>query len=172
MPVEIVVGDITRIAVDAIVNAANERLRGGGGVDGALHRAAGPELLEACMRYPGCPTGEVRVTPAFKLPAKFVIHAVGPVWHGGNAGEDELLASAYRNALLAAAGAGARSISFPAISTGVFAFPRERATRIALDEAASWLRAENEPQRIVMVCFDRELGALYEKTLANLGGTS
>src|SRR5579863_5985930 len=119
MPIEVVVGDITRIPVDAIVNAANERLRGGGGVDGAIHRAAGPELLEACKGYESCPTGDVRVTPAFRLPAaRHIIHAVGPVWDGGENGEDALLASAYRNAFEAARELGAESIAFPAISTG------------------------------------------------------
>jgi O-acetyl-ADP-ribose deacetylase len=163
---EVVVGDITRVSVDAIVNAANERLRGGGGVDGAIHRAAGPELLDACKIHPNCPTGEVRVTPAFRLPARWVIHAVGPIWQGGDDGEDALLAAAYRNALLAARGLGAASISFPAISTGVYSFPRERAARIALQEVRRWLEAAEEPRRIVLVCFDADGAAIYERLLA------
>ncbi|MBV8355223.1 MAG: O-acetyl-ADP-ribose deacetylase [Candidatus Eremiobacteraeota bacterium] len=156
MAAEIVVGDITRIEVDAIVNAANESLRGGGGVDGAIHRAAGPELLEACRRYPNCPTGEVRVTPGFRLPARWVIHAAGPRWEGGTRGEEELLASAYRNALLAAKELGARSIAFPAISTGIYGFPKERAAAIARDEVVAWLDSGREPQRIVLIFFDEE----------------
>src|SRR5579862_6570147 len=160
-------GDITALDVEAIVNAANESLRGGGGVDGAIHRAAGPQLLEACRLHANCPTGEVRVTPAFALPARHVIHAVGPVWHGGDRGEDELLARAYRNALLAGAELGANSLSFPAISTGVYGFPRERATRIALGEAARWLSGDRPPRRIVLVCFDAELAAIYERLRAS-----
>ena len=165
MKPEIVVGDITCIPVDAIVNAANERLRGGGGVDGTIHRAAGPELLEACKLHPNCPTGEIRVTPAFRLPARWVIHAVGPIWRGGDGNEDALLASAYRNALVAARELGAASISFPAISTGVYGFPRERAAQIAVAEAQRWLEAGEEPSRIVLVSFDAEGGAMYERLL-------
>ena len=164
--IEVLVGDITRVEVDAIVNAANERLRGGGGVDGAIHRAAGPELLEACKQYPSCPTGEVRVTAAFKLPARYVIHAVGPVWNGGTAGEDDLLASAYRNALIAAEELAAGSIAFPAISTGVYGFPRERAARIALAEINDWLGAGRKPERIVLVSFDEAGAAIYRNLLA------
>jgi len=165
MAIEVVVGDITRLEVDAIVNAANERLRGGGGVDGAIHRAAGPELLEACKQYPSCPTGEVRVTPGFRLPARHVIHAVGPVWRGGNQGEDELLASVYRNALAAAATLEAESIAFPAISTGIYGFPRERAARIAVSEISDWLITDNKPSRIVLVAFDADTEATYRSVL-------
>jgi O-acetyl-ADP-ribose deacetylase (regulator of RNase III) len=165
MPIEIVVGDITTLAVDAVVNAANERLRGGGGVDGAIHRAAGPELLEACKQYPNCPTGEVRVTPAFRLPARHVIHAVGPVWRGGRAGEDDALASAYRNALAAAAELGAQSIAFPAISTGIYGFPRERAARIALREAQAWIAGGRPPQRVILVSFDAAGAEIYRRLL-------
>ena len=162
MGLEVVVGDITQIPVDAIVNAANQALRGGGGVDGAIHRAAGPELLEACRSHAGCPTGEARVTPAFALPARYVIHTVGPVWRGGHDGEDALLASAYRSSLEAAAALGVSSIAFPAISTGVYGFPRERAARIALKTVTAWLATNREPSRILLVCFDPASARLYE----------
>ncbi|MGH7660822.1 MAG: O-acetyl-ADP-ribose deacetylase [Vulcanimicrobiaceae bacterium] len=167
MAVEIVTGDITKLDVDAIVNAANERLRGGGGVDGAIHRAAGPELLQACKQYTHCPTGEVRVTPGFRLPAKHVIHAVGPVWRGGNDDEDALLASAYRNALAAAEQLGADSIAFPAISTGVYGFPRERAAKIAVAEIQEWLQAGKQPARVLLVAFDDETHATYRRLLSD-----
>jgi len=165
--VEIVSADITTLDVDAVVNAANERLRGGGGVDGAIHRAAGPELLEACKQYTHCPTGEVRVTPGFRLPARHVIHAVGPVWRGGNDREDELLASAYRNALAAAESLSAESIAFPAISTGIYGFPRERAATIAVAEVLKWLDGGRRPRRILLVAFDRETEATYRRLLSD-----
>ena len=167
MAVEIVSTDITTLEVDAIVNAANERLRGGGGVDGAIHRAAGPELLEACKQYTHCPTGEVRVTPGFRLPARHVIHAVGPVWRGGNQGEDELLASAYRNALAAAEELGAESVAFPAISTGIYGFPRERAAKIAVAEVEAWLESGRKPTRVVLVAFDAQTQATYRRLLSD-----
>jgi O-acetyl-ADP-ribose deacetylase (regulator of RNase III) len=126
-------GDITTMAVDAIVNAANESLSGGAGVNGAIHRAAGPRLPEACRAIGGCPTGEARITPGFDLPARFIIHTVGPVWHGGDHGEPELLAAAYRNSLLLAAGHDLRTIAFPALSCGIFGYPVEQAARIAVD---------------------------------------
>jgi O-acetyl-ADP-ribose deacetylase (regulator of RNase III) len=132
--IAITVGDITSLQVDAVVNAANESLLGGGGVDGAIHRAAGPELLDHNRRLGGCPTGEARITPGFRLPARWIIHAVGPVWRGGDADEDRLLASAYRHCFRLAREHGVRSIAFPAISTGVYGFPKERAARIALTE--------------------------------------
>jgi len=162
---EIFVADITTLEVDAIVNAANERLRGGGGVDGAIHRAAGPQLLEACRQYPNCPTGDVRVTPGFRLPAKHVIHGVGPVWRGGNDGEDDLLASVYRSALAAAEKLAAASIAFPAISTGIYGFPRERAARIAVRESQDWLAAGRNPTRIILVAFDAETESLYRRAM-------
>ena len=165
MALEIFVADITTLEVDAIVNAANERLRGGGGVDGAIHRAAGPQLLEACRRYPSCPTGDVRVTPGFRLPAKHVIHGVGPVWRGGNDGEDDLLASVYRSALAAAEKLAAASIAFPAISTGIYGFPRERAARIAVRESQDWLAAGRNPTRIILVAFDAETESLYRRAM-------
>lgn len=147
----IVVADITALEVDAIVNAANTRLAGGGGVDGAIHRAAGPELMAACRRIGGCPTGEARLTDGFRLPARHVIHTVGPVWSGGGSDEGALLASAYRSSLALAAEAGAASIAFPAISTGVYGFPANRAAEIAVATVADWVGAE--PHRLDTVVF-------------------
>jgi O-acetyl-ADP-ribose deacetylase (regulator of RNase III) len=159
-------GDITAQAVDAIVNAANSSLLGGGGVDGAIHRAAGPRLLEACRLLRGCPTGEARITPGFDLLARHVIHAVGPVWAGGDQGEDALLASAYRSSLALAREAEALSVAFPAISTGAFGFPLERATRIAIGEVAAALEAGPLPARVVFVCFDAATAEVYARVLA------
>lgn len=147
-------GDITTLALDAIVNAANESLLGGGGVDGAIHRAAGPELLAHCRTLGGCPTGDAKITPGFRLPARHVIHTVGPVWRGGGAGEDGLLASCYRRSLEVAAAHGLRSIAFPAISTGVYRFPPERAARIAVRTVAEFLNADDRFERVVFCCFD------------------
>lgn len=161
-------GDITRSEVDAIVNAANEYMLGGGGVDGAIHRAAGPDLLAACRNVPEvrkgvrCPTGEARITPGFRLPAKFVIHTVGPVWRGGGAGESGLLEAAYKNSLRLAHENGVRTIAFPAISTGVFRFPVTRAARIAVDTA---LKYGADLERIDLVCFDEETTRVYERAL-------
>ena len=148
---ELVVGDITRLDVDAIVNAANPTLMGGGGVDGAIHRAAGPELLAACRAIPEvapgvrCPTGEARITPGFELPAEWVVHTVGPVWHGGARGEAELLASAYRSSLDLAAERGAGSIAFPALSTGVYGYPPEAASGVAVETIRTWLAGRRSP---------------------------
>ena len=162
-------GDITRLEVDAIVNAANEYLLGGGGVDGAIHRAAGPRLLEACRSCPEvrpgvrCPTGEARMTPGFDLPAKFVIHTVGPVWNGGRSGEDELLASCYRSSLSLAVANAIRSIAFPAISCGVYRFPPERAAAIAIRTVQ-----ENPAQaalRVMLVAFDSTMRSILENAL-------
>jgi O-acetyl-ADP-ribose deacetylase (regulator of RNase III) len=156
--------DITGLDVDAIVNAANSSLLGGGGVDGAIHRAAGPGLLEECRRLGGCPTGEVRLTRGHALPARFIIHAVGPIWHGGADNEDALLASCYRNALTLAAGRGFMSLAFPAISCGVYGFPIPRACRIALREISGFLTNHDLPREVSLVCFDptvyREYSAL------------
>ncbi len=154
---EVVVGDITHHAVDAIVNAANERMLGGGGIDGAIHRAAGPDLLAACRAVPEvragvrCPTGEARITPGFRLPARFVIHTVGPVWRGGGHGEDAALASAYRSSLAVAAESGLESVAFPAISTGIYGFPADRAARIAVETVRAW--TDEAPARVVLVAF-------------------
>jgi O-acetyl-ADP-ribose deacetylase (regulator of RNase III) len=163
--VEIVEADITTLPVDAIVNAANETLLGGAGVDGAIHRAAGPALLAACRAlaqvrpHVRCPTGEARITPAFKLPAKFVIHTVGPVWHGGNQGEPELLASCYRAALHLARENQVHSIAFPAISCGVYGYPIEQAVAIALREVRSW--DSPLPQQVIFCCFDGRMSNAY-----------
>jgi len=150
----IVQGDITRLAVDAIVNAANSTLLGGGGVDGAIHRAAGPGLLEECRGLGGCPTGEARITRGHALPAKWVIHTVGPVWHGGERGERELLAGCYRNSLALAAGHAIETIAFPAISTGAYGFPIDEACRIALGEVDRSLAALPVIREVSFVCFD------------------
>jgi len=161
-------GDITALPVDAIVNAANERLAPGGGVCGAIHRAAGLELARACARIGSCPTGEARITPGYDLEARFVIHAVGPVWHGGNAGEEKLLASCYRASLDLAAENGARSIAFPAISTGIYGFPMEQAARIAIAAVEAGLARHRSIERVVFCCFGEEPTALYRDLLAEL----
>ncbi len=162
MRIEAVHGDITKEPVDAIVNAANSSLLGGGGVDGAIHRAAGPELLQHCRRLGGCPTGDARATPGFHLPARWVIHAVGPVWQGGDRGEPELLASCYRRSLEIADELGARSVAFPAISTGVYGYPRDLAARVAVGTVRA---AATGVELVRLVAFDRETHRLYEELL-------
>jgi O-acetyl-ADP-ribose deacetylase (regulator of RNase III) len=157
--------DITTLDVDAIVNAANAALRGGGGVDGAIHRAAGPELLAACRALGGCPTGEARITPGFRLQARHVIHAVGPIWQGGGAGEAALLAGCYRAALALLRSVGGRSIAFPAISTGVYGYPAVAACGIAVATLREELAAHG-PLDVIIACFDDHTLALYEKELA------
>lgn len=161
--IEIVEGDITKMEVDAIVNAANTSLLGGGGVDGAIHRTAGPELLAETRKIGGCPTGEARVTKGYRLPAKWVIHTVGPIWSGGNRDEDELLASCYRNSFKAAIKIGAVTIAFPSISTGAYRFPMERATNIALSETKSFLLANQSIKKVVFVCFGSEVHKKYQE---------
>ena len=160
--IEIELGDITEQKVEAIVNAANRTLLGGGGVDGAIHRAAGPALLEECRTLKGCPTGEARITRGYRLPAEWVIHTVGPVWQGGNEREDDLLARCYRSCFQIALERGIRSIAFPAISTGAYGFPLERASRIAVAEARSFLASHPlSLDRLVFVCFDRDTYTSY-----------
>ena len=160
--IEVVEADITTLAVDAIVNAANTSLLGGGGVDGAIHRAAGPELLASCREIGGCPTGEARITLGFRLPARQVVHAVGPRWSGGNRGEAQLLAGAYESALRIAQAHAVRSIAFPCISTGAYGYPRKSAARIALD---AFRRHEGAFDRIVVCCFSGDDAELYRRAM-------
>jgi O-acetyl-ADP-ribose deacetylase (regulator of RNase III) len=164
--IAIVEGDITRLELDAIVNAANKTLLGGGGVDGAIHRAAGPELREACAKLGGCGTGEAKITPGFKLPARYVIHTVGPVWGGGERGEDRLLAACYRNALALALEHGLASIAYPAISTGAYRFPPDRAARIALRTLLATLEDNATIKRVVFCCFGAESRKHHEAAFA------
>ena len=159
-------GDITKLHVDAIVNAANTSLLGGGGVDGAIHRAAGPELLEACRELHGCTTGDAKATPGFRLPAKWVFHAVGPVWNGGERNEDELLARCYRRALELAREHDARSVAFPAISTGIYGFPANRAAHIAVDTVKAKVDASGV-ETVNFVCLDERTLRIYEQVLGS-----
>jgi O-acetyl-ADP-ribose deacetylase (regulator of RNase III) len=165
MGLELWQGDLTSLTVDAIVNAANASLLGGGGVDGAIHRAAGPELLTECRSLGGCPTGEARITAAYRLPARHVIHTVGPIWHGGAHNEEALLAACYRNSLQLAQRHQLSSIAFPSISTGVYRFPIERASRIAVREVRTFLAAGANPQRVVLVCFSATDFAVYRAAI-------
>jgi O-acetyl-ADP-ribose deacetylase (regulator of RNase III) len=167
-PIEIVRGDITRLVVDAIVNAANSSLLGGGGVDGAIHRAAGPELLAECRTLGGCPPGQSRLTRGYRLPAPWVIHTVGPIWRGGGAGEDEVLASCYRSALALAAGRQLTHVAFPAISCGVYGFPVARACRIAVGEIQAHLASAATPTRITLVAFDVEVHEAYRAVVGHV----
>jgi O-acetyl-ADP-ribose deacetylase (regulator of RNase III) len=163
--IEVVQGDITRLAVDAIVNAANSSLLGGGGVDGAIHRAAGPQLYEECRTLGGCPTGQAKITRGYNLPARRVIHTVGPVWRGGGHDEDALLASCYRESLALAEQHNLESVAFPAISTGIYGFPLERATRIAVAEVRRFLETHALPTRVVFVCFGADALRIYQSVL-------
>jgi O-acetyl-ADP-ribose deacetylase (regulator of RNase III) len=167
--IEVVEGDITKQAVDAIVNAANTTLLGGGGVDGAIHRAAGPELLAECRTLDGCPTGQAKITKGYRLPAKCVIHTVGPVWRGGEHGEDELLASCYRNALALAAQHGLRTIAFPSISTGAYGFPMDRAVRIAVREIQESLEKNLIIEKVLLVCFGKAAFDLHIQVVKESG---
>lgn len=162
--IRVITGDITKLAVDAIVNAANRTLLGGGGVDGAIHAAAGPELVKACAVFGGCPTGEARITPGFRLPAKFVIHTPGPVWRGGSRGEKELLASCYTNSLRLAAENNCRSIAFPCISTGVYGYPKAAAAETAVSTVLAW--KEELPEEIVFCCFGETDAAVYREVIS------
>jgi O-acetyl-ADP-ribose deacetylase (regulator of RNase III) len=168
MPERIAVfdGDITALELDAIVNAANERLAPGAGVCGAIHRAAGPQLAKACAKIGRCPTGEARLTPGFDLLARYVIHTVGPVWHGGKEGEAELLAGCYRNSLRLAAKSEIRSIAFPALSTGIYGYPLQAASRIAVDTVRAELERLPVIERVVFCCFGSEPTAIYRRLLA------
>ena len=163
--IEIVEADIAKMEVDAIVNAANTSLLGGGGVDGAIHRAAGPELLAETRTIGGCPTGEARVSKGYRLPAKWVIHTVGPIWSGGNRDEDRLLADCYKNSFKAAAKIGAATLAFPSISTGAYRFPLERAVNIALRETKSFLQADQSINKVFFVCFGSEVYDKYQAVL-------
>jgi len=163
--IEIHAGDITKLEVGAIVNAANERLAPGGGVCGAIHRAAGPELARECAAIGHCPTGEARITDGHALPARHVIHAVGPVWHGGGQGEAEQLAGCYRMSLELAKDAGLTSIAFPAISTGIFGYPVDRATKVAVDTVSAWLAANDGLERVVFCVFGDEVERAYREAL-------
>ena len=166
--IEIVTADITTLDVDVIVNAANTSLLGGGGVDGAIHRAAGPELLAECRTLGGARTGEVKLTKGYRLPAGHVAHAVGPVWHGGDGGESELLASCYAGALNLAASVSAGSIAFPAISTGVYRYPLPEATRVAIETVRAFLDSHSRPDRAVFCCFSPSDAEVYERIAAEL----
>ncbi len=164
--IEVVQGDITQLDVDAIVNAANDRLAPGGGVCGAIHRAAGPGLAEECRRIGHCPTGEARMTEGHNLKARKVIHAVGPVWHGGSAGEAEKLAGCYRQSLELASTNSLASIAFPAISTGIFGYPLDQATAVAIDTVRSWLSENEQPPRVIFAVFGSDVEAAYRAALA------
>ena len=167
---EVIQADIVTLTVDAVVNAANNSLLGGGGVDGAIHRAAGPGLVEECRLLGGCPTGEARITGAYELPARWVIHTVGPVWQGGGFGEDELLASCYRASLQLAREHGAATVAFPAISTGVYGFPVERAARIAVKVVLEFLRDAEKPEKVFLVCYTARDHAVWSRVLEEYTG--
>lgn len=164
---KVVVADITTLPVDAIVNAANTSLLGGGGVDGAIHRAAGPELLEACRALNGCATGDAKITKGYRLPAKWVIHTPGPVWRDGQHGEPELLACCYRRSLELAVEKNAKTIAFPCISTGIYGFPAEKAAKIAISTVQNALQALPEAPEVVFCCFSRNSADIYENEIRN-----
>ena len=165
----VVTGDITKLDVDAIVNAANSSLLGGGGVDGAIHRGAGPELLAECRTLHGCKTGDAKVTRGYRLPARHVVHTVGPVWHGGNNHEPDLLASCYRRSLELASASDCRTIAFPAISTGVYGYPKAEATGIAVATVVAYSATADMPENVTFCCFDEGTAELYRGEIAGLG---
>lgn len=165
--ISIIQGDITQQTCDAIVNAANTSLLGGGGVDGAIHRAAGPELLAECRTLNGCQTGQAKITKGYRLPAKHVIHTPGPIWHGGDRNEPTLLASSYRSCLTLARDNGCKTVCFPSISTGVYHFPLNQAAQIALTTIVDFLKENEVPKQVTMVCFDSRTKAAYEAVLDN-----
>ncbi|MGQ0684615.1 O-acetyl-ADP-ribose deacetylase [Bradyrhizobium sp.] len=166
---EVIVADITTLGVDAIVNAANTSLLGGGGVDGAIHRAAGPELVAECRTLNGCNTGDAKITKGYRLKARHVIHTVGPVWNGGSRGEDDLLASCYRRAIALCQANSLASIAFPAISTGIYRFPADRAAEIAVATTVDALRAAPTVEHVIFCCFSRDSGVLHERALTGFG---
>ena len=166
--IEVIEGDITQQRVDAMVNAANTTLLGGGGVDGAIHRAAGPELLEECRTLGGCPTGQAKITKGYRLAAKWVIHTVGPVWRDGRHGEEELLASCYRNSLALAEQNGARTLAFPSISTGAFGFPMDKAARIAVAQIRTFLEQNSSMEKVVLVCFGKSAFDMHRNAVAEI----
>jgi O-acetyl-ADP-ribose deacetylase len=163
--IEVIQGDITKLAVDAIVNAANRSLLGGGGVDGAIHRSAGPKLLEECRKLNGCETGQAKITSGYDLPARFIIHTVGPVWHGGASNEEALLKNCYQNSLQLAGDYSLASVAFPNISTGIYGFPKELAANLAVAEVKSFLNQPSSVTKVIFVCFDRENYTLYRKLI-------
>jgi O-acetyl-ADP-ribose deacetylase (regulator of RNase III) len=165
---QVITSDITKLNVDAIVNAANSSLLGGGGVDGAIHRAAGPKLLAECRTLGGCETGDAKITGGYELPARHVIHTVGPVWRGGNKGEADLLASCYRRSLELAVAHGCRTVAFPAISTGVYGYPKDDAATVAVHAVAGFLRGSDFPQNVIFCCFDEPAAALHREAISSL----
>jgi O-acetyl-ADP-ribose deacetylase len=164
--IEVMQGDITKLTVDAIVNAANRSLLGGGGVDGAIHRAAGPKLLDECRKLNGCDTGQAKITSGYNLPARFIIHTVGPIWHGGMSNEENLLKNCYLNSLNIAREHNFTSVAFPNISTGIYGFPKDLAAQIAVSEVKDFLSQETSINKVIFVCFDQDNYSLYQKLIA------